>query len=358
MSMFLINPYRFSGGGGGDTSPGQAHRYWRIQINDVFSGTDAFVRRLAFLESLDSTEVVNTGGTPDASVDSGDAANAFTDNSNSWAPTGNTFPIWLSYDFGAGNDRQCAAIRYYGSDFAGTNAVHPIDFDIQWSDNGVDWTTEWSSTYLTGWGEAWYVGNPEFETSLTNNGFEDGDLTGWTTSGGTMSVGTADDGANAPYIGTYLAHIATGVGDTTIYQDVDVSSLSSDIDQGSIEYLGLVSELQWASTDTANLTLRFLDGADAEISNDTVSNNSDVDDWQQLKVSGAVPVDTRTIRFELAGTDTSGGSTATVSFDEALLFLKTVNRVSVQAINRYIVAKPSEGVSVQAVNRYVVAKPS
>src|SRR6056297_301480 len=66
--------------------------------------------------------------------------------------------------------------------------------------------------------------------TLTNPGFETGDLTGWTTEAGSPAVVTGA-GALSADMGTYCLSAST-TATALVYQDIDVSAYSSQIDAG------------------------------------------------------------------------------------------------------------------------------
>lgn len=158
-----------------------AHRYWRLYVTDNVVGTNGYVNvmELELLESEFGPNVA-TGGT--ASADANDAnhppSDAFdgllTDtvssvSQNMWQSGSGAFPHWLEYDFGAGNEKAIVAIGLVSE----RTQRCPKDFDVQYSDNGTDWTTAWSVTGATwsfdkqfrrfvdpSWTEGSYSGSP------------------------------------------------------------------------------------------------------------------------------------------------------------------------------------------------------
>ena len=97
---------------------------------------------------------IATGGTPIASSAFGAsvAANAFDGSlTTAWTSATTSLPQWIGYDFGPGNVRTIRAIGIHGSNSGYTNRS-PKNFDVQYSADGVNWTTAWSVTNSTAWG--------------------------------------------------------------------------------------------------------------------------------------------------------------------------------------------------------------
>jgi hypothetical protein len=138
-----------------------AHRYWRIQIRAAGGGSFSGIGELQMHTSIGGTNVA-TGGTAFACSNRGPntAAKAFdglttdTGDGNAWSPSAfvgsdgrDSYP-WLAYDFGAGNEKDIQEIVIFAPGKDGLWAVElPTAWDFQYSDNGVNWTTQRSYAF-------------------------------------------------------------------------------------------------------------------------------------------------------------------------------------------------------------------
>lgn len=319
----LLNPYIFAvedegeDPGGGGPAAG-AHRYWRIRITGVQSGDQVQCRQCRFMDRLDDTDYM-TGGTASASSVDGAAvaSRAFdgsetTGGSNFWLSDSSDLAdgeAWLAYDFGVGNEREVFAV-YVNSTASVGAAVHITDFDLQYSDNGVDWTTQFSvSTFAWGGGQTFY--DPA-EQLLSNGGFDLGNFTGWTAAAG-FNVLTSSSGGDDPRRGTHLCNKSSG-GTADVYQEIDVSAIASDIDAGNVTAVGFLAGINWSTdSDRAGIYVEFRDNVSAVIS--TLSETTTEQEWTEMLVSGVMPSGTRTVRF-IARAELSSGGTANVAMDE------------------------------------------
>lgn len=175
---------RFVGGVGGDgyTSVGN-HRYWRVNITAVGTGTLAAMCQLEMYESEFGVNACG-GGTASASSENAAAYTAskafdglLQDNGDTssrtsvWASTNTALPHWIQYDFGMGNDVEIISIGVHGRNSTFASQM-PTAFDVQYSDDGSSWTTHWSESGLSwagyefkkfvhpDWVEASYTGSP------------------------------------------------------------------------------------------------------------------------------------------------------------------------------------------------------
>ena len=73
----------------------------------------------------------------------------FDDDTNTKWQNNNTLPVWIQYDFGAGNEKIIAKYRLYwaGSD----NGLTPYSWEFLGSNDGTNWTTLDSQTGQTNW---------------------------------------------------------------------------------------------------------------------------------------------------------------------------------------------------------------
>ena len=119
-----------------------AHRYWRLYVDAVLGGTVIALTELG-LSLTSGGATVTTGGTASAnSVSSGLAANAFDGNSGTWWGTASSqVPGWIAYDFGAGVTKNIKGFSLTSQNSASYAQTAPTQFQLQFSDDGVVWTT-------------------------------------------------------------------------------------------------------------------------------------------------------------------------------------------------------------------------
>lgn len=130
-----------------------AHRYWRLS----FARATSVIRisELALRTSVGGANVA-TGGTASASHTFGgnSAANAFDGNATTfWNASSGLIagePVWLAYDFGAGNDKDIVEYVVTVDSSAGTGI--PEGGYLQYSDNGTTWVTVSSGFKMSAFG--------------------------------------------------------------------------------------------------------------------------------------------------------------------------------------------------------------
>jgi len=141
---------------------GNPHRYWRI--NATANGASAAYPYAFLIVGLEFYESTNGSGT-DVSNQISSAITSSTDPSY---PTSNVFDAnsstywqniltdlsfhWFGVDFGAGNEKDINSINYYkyNGGSGNTEQYTPATMDIQYSDDGIVWTTKWSVTSVSG----------------------------------------------------------------------------------------------------------------------------------------------------------------------------------------------------------------
>jgi hypothetical protein len=113
-----------------------AHRYWRLYATAGNGDPNMGISEIQLRASLGGADETGSG-TPAAS--SGTAAAAF-DNNNavSLTTTSGAYPHWISYDFGAGNDKDIVEIAII---CRSQIRFAPTDFQLQYSDDNSAWTT-------------------------------------------------------------------------------------------------------------------------------------------------------------------------------------------------------------------------
>ncbi|MEO5333029.1 MAG: discoidin domain-containing protein [Magnetococcus sp. YQC-5] len=127
------------------------HRYWRIFITKMDTNGNLQIREIEMRGSIGGADQCNGGVANQNNFEIGyDGSHAFDNNVNTewyWPYYPASFTsAWISYDFGSGGDVDVAELS-----IDCFNYNHPVDFDLQYSDNGMDWTTartftnqEWS----------------------------------------------------------------------------------------------------------------------------------------------------------------------------------------------------------------------
>ena len=147
-------------GGGGGGGPG-AHRYWRLFITmtdgSTFAGTTE-------LQLFDASGTNRSGGASLAAIasssdlNSGNARDLAFDNNltnSGWLSSGGALPQWIRLDVESASAPaprtayEVKTFRVYGS--WNLASASPREFELQWSDDDIAWTTALSVTGQTGW---------------------------------------------------------------------------------------------------------------------------------------------------------------------------------------------------------------
>lgn len=141
-----------------------AHRYWRYFHVRAGGATTVVIGELQLRTAIGGASVA-TGGTASSSSNqvNWEPAKAFNGDAggtnNCWAaatqaqPNIEGYGQWLQYDFGAGNEKDIIEIAISNGTYSTYNAL-PLAFNIEYSDDGVNWTlarriwetTAWSAT--------------------------------------------------------------------------------------------------------------------------------------------------------------------------------------------------------------------
>lgn len=134
-----------------------AHRYWRLLITGGYEdefGPYAEIHELELRASVEGPDQTGSGTASAISVfpdDLTEPINAFDDDPDTgWFPAeGGTWPLWLAYDFGAGNDVDVVEYAITnGNPDSGDYA--PQVFKLQWSSDGTAWTDAEAEHDVTG----------------------------------------------------------------------------------------------------------------------------------------------------------------------------------------------------------------
>lgn len=132
-----------------------AHRYWRLNITALNGRVYAGCGEMEMLTAAGGSDVCS-GGTPIASSEFwGAATNAFDNNPTGsfWASSNAALPEYIGYDFGAGNDKDIVGFTYQPRNDSFANSDAPNAGDFQYSDDGSSWTTLFSISGQTSWGQ-------------------------------------------------------------------------------------------------------------------------------------------------------------------------------------------------------------
>lgn len=176
--------------------------------------------------------------------------------------------------------------------------------------------------------------------TITNHGFEAGDLTGWTTVAGSFVAATVDPFSSiTPPVGSYAAFVNAAHAAPTLRQDIDLTATFSNAELDNSGTFSVSAYLRHTSTaggdnDLAGLRARFLDGTSTPIGSAfevTRSANS----WAIESVGGTVPIGARFLRIELYGVRGTVGTTVNAGWDEVTADLDpgVVETLQVDSIN-------------------------
>jgi len=149
---------------------------------------------------------------------------------------------------------------------------------------------------------------PGTALSITNADAETGDVTGWTSSVGTMTVRATTPNPHAGSWYFYAGAFAT----TESYQDVAVPvGEETNIDAGTALIYLEWYQTSFAGSDEANIKLEFFDNVMTSLGTNAgpglVASSSA--QWNLRQISGvSVPVDTRTVRITLEFNRVAGGN--------------------------------------------------
>lgn len=158
--MLALTQGMMSLGAGGGGGPG-AHRYWRLLVTQ--SDGSAFIGTTE-LQLFDSVGTNRSGGTSlsaitsSSDLNSGNARDFAFDNNivnSGWLSTSAGPPQWVRTDVQSlsaplpRTSYEVKTIRIYGS--WNVPSASPRNFELQWSDDDIAWTTALSVTGQTGW---------------------------------------------------------------------------------------------------------------------------------------------------------------------------------------------------------------
>ena len=119
-------------------------RYWRVFVTDSWaaSGYSVNLAEIEMRASAGGADQTGSGTASASSIFSSSfsADEAFDkDPSTIWSTSDMSLPQWIAYDFGT--DVHVAEVMMQAGDSSARASRMPRTFDIQYSDNGSDWTT-------------------------------------------------------------------------------------------------------------------------------------------------------------------------------------------------------------------------
>lgn len=124
------------------------HAYWRVNISASWFGVNIAIAEIEMRATRGGADQC-AGGTVIKSVEqvSFAAVNAFDNNTaTAWAAN-NTIPAWIGYHFAAAVDVLEIAITADATFFT----IAPRDFTVDFSDDGISWTTAWTELLAINW---------------------------------------------------------------------------------------------------------------------------------------------------------------------------------------------------------------
>lgn len=132
-----------------------SHRYWGVRAKAVPSGEYFECANLYLREDPFGPDATASGGTAGADSQSSatySAAKAFDNNVSTRYSSAHLQALdgKLWWDFGAGNEKRINQIGWQAG-MSGT-ANNPTEFEVIYSDNGIDWTTATTVTTPRDWG--------------------------------------------------------------------------------------------------------------------------------------------------------------------------------------------------------------
>jgi len=162
------------------------------------------------------------------------------------------------------------------------------------------------------------------ENLIVNGNAETGDTSGWISTG----IDAVSPDAPAQGFGAFSFTGGTGPVTQTLFQSIDISGSSSQVDSGQIQSIfsiNLQSRTNNVITDLARVDVSYIDNAGVAL--DAFSIVDDVDlslgHWKSFSDNRGVPVGTKSIEVLLTA-NRSGGISSDGFFDEISLQLSTV----------------------------------
>ena len=140
--------------------PSAAHRYWRVQIDANYNSTYLSIAEIEMAETIGGGDLTTSA----QAISGGDrgatfaTAQAFDNNATTaWSilRSAGSAALWIGQDFGVGNAVEIKQVKLTARpDFTTghSNALHmPAKWRLQYSDNGMTWTTHWTFAREAPW---------------------------------------------------------------------------------------------------------------------------------------------------------------------------------------------------------------
>lgn len=300
----VAGSFRRGGGGGGVAAA--PHRYWRIYITAIPLGGVPTIAELELRANAGDQDQTPGGFVTANSATWGAAANAVDNNlATYWG--GNTMPGWLACTFNspvAVNEVVITA----RNDLNAAQSQTATAFEVQSSDDGTTWTTEWSESGLSPWTTsetrtftrpgAVAVDYPYVDTGIVNPGAEAA-VAEWTN---TLTP-TISRRSGFGHSGSWAFAVA-GTGAFESYRDRPVpAALLTDVDAGTITAtLGAWGYAWSGSTSVYRLKLSALDASNNVLDDDVTADFVPGASHVLQAVSVPLPVGTRNLRITALGT--------------------------------------------------------
>jgi len=162
------------------------------------------------------------------------------------------------------------------------------------------------------------------ENLIVNGGAETGDTSGWVSTG----IDAISPDALAQGFGAFTFTGGTGPATQTLFQSIDVSGSTSQIDTGQIQSafsINLQSRTNNVLTDLARVDVSYIDNAGVVLDAFSFIDNENLTagHWKSFSDIRVVPVGTKSIEILLT-TNRNGGSSSDGFFDEVSLKLSEV----------------------------------
>lgn len=161
-------------------APPGAHRYWRINVTATPFGGWVIVDEMELRSAVSGADQTGSGTATASTTNGSDTADkAFDDlpttSFSYWRSLNTSFPEWLQYDFGAGNEIQIVEYTIRAATSSQTRA--PSSFTFEYSDDGTNWTVVDTQSGLS-WA------SDETKTFAVATGPSDNDLLQYNSTGG------------------------------------------------------------------------------------------------------------------------------------------------------------------------------